>query len=277
MQYPRWLHPCLRTPKNRWRLRWQWFAAPSVGCCASVVTLVLHDGGQAERKCDKQCLSEDARKEPEGKNAKGKNFWKLRGRKKMFAEDISEDFSEDRRCGKKRGEENLTNDTPPKRGFGPPSYGTFWERVLWYVVLPPYVFAPAPLTAQVLERCLAHLHGSTLFVLTLPDLVWIRRLAISVRGRWKERRRQSRRPGGSVLIESRRRREWRGFRGGGGWGAGGTKLWHIVKWGFRCFSSRLFFSHAHMVTWNGVVTWMGQNRELRKDKQTVPLWTDLCR
>ena len=33
------------------------------------------------------------RKDPEGKNAKGKNFWKLRGRK-MFAEDISEDFSD---------------------------------------------------------------------------------------------------------------------------------------------------------------------------------------
>ena len=27
--------------------------------------------------------------------------------------------------GKKRGEENLTNDTPPERGFGPPSYCTF--------------------------------------------------------------------------------------------------------------------------------------------------------
>ena len=35
-------------------------------------------------------------REPEGfKNAKGKDFWKLRGRKKyFFAEDISEDFSQ---------------------------------------------------------------------------------------------------------------------------------------------------------------------------------------
>ena len=27
--------------------------------------------------------------------------------------------------GKKRREENLTNDTPPKKGFWTPSYGTF--------------------------------------------------------------------------------------------------------------------------------------------------------
>ena len=38
-----------------------------------------------------------SRKEPEGKNTKGKNFRKLRGRQEMFAEDISEDFSEDGR------------------------------------------------------------------------------------------------------------------------------------------------------------------------------------
>ena len=35
----------------------------------------------------------NGRKEPEGKNAKGENF----AEEKMFAEDISEDFSEDRR------------------------------------------------------------------------------------------------------------------------------------------------------------------------------------
>ena len=82
--------------------------------------------------------------------------------------------------GKKRGVENLTNDTPPKKGFWtPPSYGTFstplrstplrcqcsvfpvqistteqtrssfggvqtfsGERVLWYVFLPPYFLHP---------------------------------------------------------------------------------------------------------------------------------------
>ena len=34
--------------------------------------------------------------------------------------------SEDAMGGKRRGEENLTNDTPPKKGFWtPPSYGTF--------------------------------------------------------------------------------------------------------------------------------------------------------
>ena len=33
--------------------------------------------------------------------------------------------------GKKRGEENLTNDTPPKRGFGPP--------LVRYVFHPPQV------------------------------------------------------------------------------------------------------------------------------------------
>ena len=36
------------------------------------------------------------RKEPDGKNAKGKNFENFT-EEKMFAEDISEDFSEDRR------------------------------------------------------------------------------------------------------------------------------------------------------------------------------------
>ena len=77
--------------------------------------------------------------------------------------------------GKKRGVENLTYDTPPKKGFRtPPSHGTFstplrcqcsvfhvqkstieqtrssfggvqkfsGERVLWYVFLPPYVLHP---------------------------------------------------------------------------------------------------------------------------------------
>ena len=77
--------------------------------------------------------------------------------------------------GKKRGVENLTNDTPPKKGvLDPPSYGTFstplgcqcsvfpvqkstteatrssfggpnkfsGERVLRYVFLPPYVLHP---------------------------------------------------------------------------------------------------------------------------------------
>ena len=75
---------------------------------------------------------------------------------------------------KKEGEENLTNDTPPKKGFGPPSYGTFSTpvgcrysvfpvqnstteqtrssfggvqnfsggHVLWYVFLPPCVLHP---------------------------------------------------------------------------------------------------------------------------------------
>ena len=79
-------------------------------------------------------------------------------------------------AGKKRGEENLTNDTLPKRGFGhPPSYGMFstplrcqcsvfpvqestteqnrssfggiqkfsGERVLWYVFL-PHTFCTPP-------------------------------------------------------------------------------------------------------------------------------------
>ena len=83
--------------------------------------------------------------------------------------------------GKKRGVENLMNDTPPKKGFwDPPSYGTFstplrcqcsvfpvqkstteqtrssfgglqkfsGERVLWYVFLPPYVLHPPHITAQ---------------------------------------------------------------------------------------------------------------------------------
>ena len=77
----------------------------------------------------------------------------------------------------KRGVEDLTNDTPPKRGFGPPlvryvshpsqvsvlcfsctkKYTTeqtrssfrgvqklSGERVLWYVFLPPIRFAPPP-------------------------------------------------------------------------------------------------------------------------------------
>ena len=77
--------------------------------------------------------------------------------------------------GKRRGVENLTNDTPPKKGFWTPrSYGTFstplrrqrsvfpvqkstteqtrssfggvqkfsGERILWYVFLPPYFLHP---------------------------------------------------------------------------------------------------------------------------------------
>ena len=72
--------------------------------------------------------------------------------------------------------ENLTNDTPPQKGFGPPSYGTFstpltcqcsvfpvqkstteqtrrsfggvqkfsGERVLWYVFHPPNTFCTPP-------------------------------------------------------------------------------------------------------------------------------------
>ena len=85
--------------------------------------------------------------------------------------------------GKRRGVENLTNDTPPKKGvLDPPSYGTFstppqvsvlcfsctkihgqsrpeaplegsknfsGERVLWYVSPPPPLrFAPPHITAQ---------------------------------------------------------------------------------------------------------------------------------
>ena len=84
--------------------------------------------------------------------------------------------------GKKRGVENLTNDTPPKKGFWtpprtvrfPPPSGVsalFFlyknprqsrpkallegskifsgERVLWYVFLPPYVLHPPHITAQI--------------------------------------------------------------------------------------------------------------------------------
>ena len=78
--------------------------------------------------------------------------------------------------GKRRGVENLTNDTPPKRGFGPPllryvfhpprvsvlcfpvqkstteqtrsSFGGVQkcsgERVLWYVSPPPHTFCTPP-------------------------------------------------------------------------------------------------------------------------------------
>ena len=84
--------------------------------------------------------------------------------------------------GKKRGVENLTNDTPPTTGFWTPprtvrfppplrcqcsvfpvqkstpeqtrsSFGGVQkfsgERVLWYVFLPPYVVHPPHITAQV--------------------------------------------------------------------------------------------------------------------------------
>ena len=39
----------------------------------------------------------DDRKEPEGKKRKGQNLLKTSRKKKVFAEDISEDFSQDRR------------------------------------------------------------------------------------------------------------------------------------------------------------------------------------
>ena len=80
--------------------------------------------------------------------------------------------SEDAMGGvEKRGVENLTNDTPPKKGFWTPpphtvrsvfpvqqstteqtrsSFGGVQkfsgERVLWYVFLPPYVLHPPPLS-----------------------------------------------------------------------------------------------------------------------------------
>ena len=82
--------------------------------------------------------------------------------------------------GKKRGVENLTTDTPPKKGFWTPLVGTFSTplrcqcsefpvqkstteqtkssfggvkkfpggRVLWYVFLPPYVLHPPHIMAQ---------------------------------------------------------------------------------------------------------------------------------
>ena len=86
-------------------------------------------------------------------------------------------MSEDARRGwKKEGVENLTNDTPPKKGFWTPprtarvsvlcfsctknprqrrpeallegSKNFSGERVLWYAFLPPIRFAPPHITAQ---------------------------------------------------------------------------------------------------------------------------------
>ena len=103
--------------------------------------------------------------------------------------------------GKRRGVENLTNDTPPKRGFRPPprtvlfpppsgvsalfflykistpeqtrsSFGGVQkfsgERVLWYVFLPPYVLHPPISRPNSILSVFLSWHISFLSCLSLP-------------------------------------------------------------------------------------------------------------